>query len=90
MQHGSIQLKDWQKRQGMNEREAARKLGVHFTTYNRFIIRVRMPSRRLAITIQDITGIPVAAWTDTVVVKRNLTAKQKGHSKQYFQAGNAQ
>lgn len=88
MQHGSLQLKAWQKRGNMNQREAAQKLQVHFTTYNQFLTGRRVPGRDLAVFIQEQTGIPVGAWTPTRVGKSKNRAPQQARPVQYLQGEN--
>lgn len=72
----------------MNQREAAAKLGVHFTTYNQFLTRRRVPGRQLAVAIQTLTGIPVGAWTPTKVGKTKKRTTRRSENSQYMQGAN--
>ena len=89
MQHGSHQLRDWQKRSTLNQRAAALKLGVHYTTYNQFLSGRRVPGRALAVAIQEVTGIPVGAWTPTKGGKAKKTQPGRAGSSPYLQGANA-
>lgn len=89
MQHGSIQLQQWQQRQGLDQRPAALRLGVHYASYCKMRNGTRLPGRALALKIQTITGIPVGAWVPLKVAKAKKTAPSLGKSAQCFQGGNA-
>lgn len=89
MQHAAEQLRVWQDRKGINQREAARELGVHYTTYNQFLVRRRLPGRQLAVRIYDLTGIPVHAWTPTLVSKKKKRLSARGRTQQCLQGANA-
>lgn len=88
MEHGSSQLKDWIARSHLNQREAAQKLELHYTTLNKILQGSRPPGRETAIVIEAVTGIPVAAWS-TRVGKTKKSPKAKARKHQYWQAGNA-
>lgn len=53
------------KRSRINQREAARIIGVHYTFLNQILAGRRTPGLANAVTIERETGIPVAAWAPT-------------------------
>lgn len=85
MQHGSVQLAAWLKRSGMNQREAAKHLGIHWTVLNKLLKGTRLPGRNTAIDLQATTGIPVVAWTTRVAKVK----KRKRASAKYANVGGA-
>lgn len=88
MQHGSKQLAGWIDRMGLNQREAARKLGMDFTTLNKLLKAKRFPGRQNAIAIRNLTGIPVDAWEPTLVGDSRKRAPRKAPKSQHWQSAN--
>lgn len=76
MLHGRFQLAQWIEKRGLNGREAARMLDVHFTFLSNLVTGKRLPGRENAVKIERITGIPVEAWTPTRAGKSKVRAKQ--------------
>lgn len=89
MQHGSQQLAEWIERSKLNQREAARKLGIHQSTLNKILKRTRLPGRHSAIAIRDTTGIPLDAWVETRVGNRRKTDRPNARKGQQWQGANA-
>lgn len=88
MQHGSAQLKAWQKRLEIDQRQAARILGLHYTSYNQLLTCRRLPGRQLAVEIETTTGVPVGAWTPTRVGKTKKRQYRQAKNTQYMQGAN--
>jgi transcriptional regulator with XRE-family HTH domain len=65
MHSGREQLADWIERRGMNQREAARILGMDFTVLNKILLGHRTPGLATALAIQRHTGISVEVWMPT-------------------------
>jgi transcriptional regulator with XRE-family HTH domain len=70
MENGSTQLREWQWRRRFKGIQAAAYLGIHYTYYSNLVTGKRRPGREKAVTIEQLTGVPVEAWTPTVVGKR--------------------
>lgn len=88
MEQGSTQLGDWLDRSRLDQRAGAKRLGIHYTTLNKFLTGVRSPGRETAIDIEAKTGIPVAAWS-TRVGKRKKRPQPQGTKGQHWQGANA-
>lgn len=68
MDSGRDQLRRWLERAHLTQREAARLLGMHFTSLSQILgQRERSPSLARAVRIERVTGIPVEAWMPTAV-----------------------
>lgn len=67
MQHGRDLLKAWIDRMKMNQREAARLLGIDHTFLNQMLTGRRSPSLANAIKIEQRTGVSVESWVPTAV-----------------------
>jgi transcriptional regulator with XRE-family HTH domain len=78
MQHGSHQLKQWLERARLDQRQGAAKLGMHFTTLNKILLRKRVPTLKSAIRIERLTGVPMEAWAAPVVGKSKKRAQPEG------------
>src|SRR5262245_37920310 len=64
---GSELLADWMNSRGLNQREAADELGLHWTQLNKILLETRRPGLATAVAIERVTGIPVKAWMPTDV-----------------------
>lgn len=62
MQSGPEQLKDWMRRRGVNQSEAAELLGLDIPFMSLLVNGKRTPGLTNAIAIERQTGIPVEAW----------------------------
>lgn len=67
---GRERLKRWLERSQINQREAARIIGIHFTHLSQILSGRRSPGLANAVVIERETGIPVEAWVPTVDGKR--------------------
>jgi hypothetical protein len=63
MQAGSVQLQAWCVRRFKTRGEAAEFLGLDLSLLGKFINGTRRPKLELAVTLRNLTGIPVEAWT---------------------------
>jgi putative transcriptional regulator len=52
-------LKEWRKREGLRQEDAAARLGISKPTVSRLEKGRRMPSLTLAVKLSERTGIPV-------------------------------
>jgi len=78
---GPEALSDWLARQGLNQREGAVRLGLHWTMLNHILRRRNSPSLTLALHIERQTGIPVREWDATHVDKRTYAGKRTGRKR---------
>ena len=62
MQSGPEQLKDWMRRRGFTQADAARYLEFPEPTVSRILGGSYSPGLRNALHIEQLTGIPVNAW----------------------------
>ena len=72
-------LQAWMDREGLNQRQAAKVLGMHFTFLNKLLSENayrRCPSMRTASRIERITGIPMVAWLPTSVAAKKRTSRK--------------
>lgn len=67
MESGAVQFKDWMARRQVNQRQAAKMLGWHWTVLWKILSGRRRPTITRAIQIQQLTGISVEAWLPTNV-----------------------
>ena len=58
-------LRLWIDRSKLNQRMAAKILGVHYTFVNQMVQGRRTPSLATAVMIERHTGIPPGAWVPT-------------------------
>lgn len=70
---GSRLLSEWRHREGLNQTEAARCLGVDQGRYSQFERGTRRPGLQRAIRIQDGTGgaVPVESWAIAIDQSRS-------------------
>lgn len=68
--NGRERLKHWLTRSNINQREAARIIGIHFTHLSQILSGRRSPGLANAVVIERETGIPVEAWVPTAEGKR--------------------
>lgn len=59
---GRERLKRWMERSRINQREAARIIGIHFTHLSQILSGRRNPGLANAVVIERKTGISVEAW----------------------------
>lgn len=62
MQQGREQLRDWMKRRGVNQREAAILLGLNEVHFSQILNGHRQPGLANAVRIEQRTGISVESW----------------------------
>lgn len=67
MLHGRERLVAWIARSKVNQREAARILGLDHTYLNQILSGKRVPGLANAVKIETVTGIAVEAWVPTEV-----------------------
>lgn len=65
MQSGPEQLKDWMRRRGFNQADAARYLQFDEPYISVLLSGKRTPGLPNAIQLERFTGIPVEAWAST-------------------------
>lgn len=85
----SSALWDWIEKKGLNQREAAKRLGFPFVTMNHYLHNRRRPGLARLELIFTITGIPMALWLDTRVARMKKRGKPQSEKRQYLQTGNA-
>lgn len=73
--NGRARLLAWMNRAGLNQREAAREIGLHFTHLNKILSGYQTPGLRNALLIEGATGIPVESWLPTSVGKTETRSK---------------
>lgn len=64
---GPTALWDWMERRVLNQREAARVLGVHYMSLNQMLRGKRKPGLTNALLIEKRAGIPAGLWARTRV-----------------------
>lgn len=75
---GRERLKHWLKRSNVNQREAARIIGIHFTHLSQILSGRRSPGLANAVVIERETGIPVEAWLPSGEGKRGALVSIDG------------
>lgn len=65
MKSGADQLRAWLRRSGLTQRQCAAELGVHESFMTLMLSGARLPGRNLAVKIDRLMGIPVAAWVSS-------------------------
>lgn len=65
MQSGAEQLKDWMRRRGFKQADAARYLGFDEPYISVLSSGKRTPGLDNAILLERLTGIPVEAWASS-------------------------
>lgn len=63
-------LLDWMQRAHLNQRQAALRLGVHYTFVNQILSGRKSVGLLVAVRFEEVTGIPAKAWVATRVAKR--------------------
>lgn len=63
---GPEALWDWMERRGLNQREAAEVLGIHYVSLNQFL-HGRRPGLAIALRIEQHAGIAPGVWMRTRV-----------------------
>lgn len=67
---GAQAVLDWIDRQGLNQRQAAVKIGIGHDYLNHIVCGRSKVGLSTALRIERTTGIPVEAWDSTGVDKR--------------------
>lgn len=62
MQPGRDQLRDWMKRRGVNQKEAAVLLGLNEVHFSQILNGHRQPGLANAVRIEQRTGVSVESW----------------------------
>lgn len=65
MESGAEQLRDWMRRRGFTQADAARFLNFDAASMSNFCAGKRTPGLETALRIERLTGIPVEAWAST-------------------------
>lgn len=78
---GAQQVLDWIARQGLNQREAAGKLGIGKDYLNHIVCRRSKVGLRTALRIERTTGIPVEVWESTDVDIQEPTKSAKARKR---------
>ena len=60
---GGAKLRDWLAREQRSQRWLAEQVGVHQGSVSAWIIGKFPPPLAAAVRVEDVTGIPVAYWT---------------------------
>lgn len=68
------------ERRGLNGRETAALLDVHYTIVSKWANGTRLPGREYALRIERVTGIVVEAWSPTPDGKRELAGAGIGRN----------
>jgi hypothetical protein len=63
--HPREQLKRWMERSKLNPTEAAGVIGIPLWQFYKIASGARLPGRDNAVKIEQITGIPVRAWSSS-------------------------
>lgn len=67
MQSGPEQLKDWMRRRGFTQADAARYLQVDEPYVSVLVSGKRTPGLANAVKLERLTGIPVEAWASSEI-----------------------
>lgn len=62
MHNGPDQLRDWMRRRGVNQHEAAELISITDVYLSQILNGKRQPGLPNAIKIERLTGIPVESW----------------------------
>jgi transcriptional regulator with XRE-family HTH domain len=81
MQSGPTQFRDWMRRRGFDQRDAAEYLGLHEAHLSMFLNGKRTPGLDNAIALERKTGIPVEAWTLSGLNDAELAVSSKRDKK---------
>ena len=88
MQSGREQLRDWIKRRGFQQQEAAEYLGRGFdaSVISAILAGRRSPGLENALTLERLTGIPVEAWVPSLTDKSSATTPEDAANRQVGKA----
>lgn len=64
---GPEALWDWMERRGVDQRETAQLIGIHYVTLNQILHNDYRPGLAAAIKIERVTGISPGLWMETGV-----------------------
>lgn len=64
---GPTALWDWMERMGLDQRQTAEMLGIHFVSLNQYLHGDRKPGLAVALRIERHTGINPGVWVRTQV-----------------------
>jgi len=67
MTAGAVALRDWMVRRGLNQREAAKVLAVHYMCLNQYLSGKRRPQLAVALRIEAHAGVSAGLWALTSV-----------------------
>ena len=70
---GPDALWDWMERRGLDQRETAQLLGIHFVSLNQILHGDRRPGLAIAMRIERHTGINPGVWLRTPVSEARQT-----------------
>lgn len=77
---GREQLREWMTRAKLNQRAAAKVLGMHYTFLSQILNNLRSPALGTAVRIEQLTGVPAESWVPTSVApqkRRHAVARPK-------------
>jgi plasmid maintenance system antidote protein VapI len=77
MQSGAQLLREWIKRRGYSQIEAANVLGIRESFMSMLVNAHRTPGLHIALQIERMAGIPAAAWASSRVDKTGSVAKRR-------------
>lgn len=80
MPTGAALLKGWIARRGLNQVEASVELGFHESFISMLVRGNRMPSLDNALHIEELTGIPVRAWSSRRHDESGLASTTNGRN----------
>jgi transcriptional regulator with XRE-family HTH domain len=67
MQSGHEQLRDWMRRRGFTQYEAAQYIGWAEASFSKLVNGLRTPGLANAVKIEELTGIPARTWVASAV-----------------------
>lgn len=88
MQSGPEQLKDWMRRRGFTQADAARYLAIDEPYVSVLLSGKRTPGLANAIHLERLTGIPVEAWASTSIGEAQQPVAAGGRKRQSSQGDN--
>lgn len=81
-------LWDWIEKREVNQREAAKLLGLPHVTVNHYLHNRRRPGLSHSEKIFAVTGIPGRLWLETLVAKQKTRPPAIGAKAQHLPIGN--
>ena len=79
MRTGAKQLAEWIRKRGDKKAEVAELFGISAGYLSMFLSGERCPGRDVAVRIQDLSGIPVGAWSLSADNEREMATVSSGN-----------